>query len=278
MSREPFLSGRTAVYGILGDPVAHSMSPLMHNTAFNRLDIDAVYLAFEVENLPKALGGMQALGIKGASVTLPFKREVMGLIDEIDGTARSIGAVNTLVIEKNSIQGTNTDWVGAVRSIESLLPIEGNVFVVIGAGGAARAVVFGIIRNGGTAVVVNRSEEKGRALADEFNCTFVALSDVERVEGDCLVNTTSVGMYPKVDEMPVAASVLGRFKAVADIIYNPLKTRLLREAEASGCQVVGGLEMFVHQGAEQFRIWTGKDAPLEDMKEVVYQWLLREKA
>ncbi|NVM23643.1 MAG: shikimate dehydrogenase [Desulfobacterales bacterium] len=267
------IGGRTSVYGLLGTPVAQSMSPLMHNTAFALLGIDAVYLPFKVDNLPGALAGMRALHIKGASVTHPFKEQVIGLIDEIDDTANKIGAVNTLICEKNTIRGTNTDCVGAVRCIEALLPIKGHTFVVLGAGGAARAVVFGISSKGGTPVVVGRTEEKGRALAGEFDCAFVPLSQIDDIKGDCLVNTTPVGMYPKADETPVPRSVLGKYKAVADVIYNPLKTRLLREAEAAGCAVASGFEMFVYQGVEQFTIWTGRDAPAKEMREVVYHRL-----
>jgi len=268
------LSGKTSVYGILGNPVAHSMSPLMHNAAFTLLGIDAIYLPFEVEDLQGAVAGMKALRIKGASVTHPFKTQIIGLIDEIDDTAEKIGAVNTLVFGKERIRGTNTDWVGAVRCLDTLLPIEGHKFVVLGAGGAARAVIFGITSKGGKAIVVNRSVKQGRALAEEFNCVFVPLSEIESARGDCLVNTTPVGMYPKENEMPVPRHVLGTYKAVADVIYNPLKTMLLREAEAAGCMVTSGFEMFVYQGTEQFTIWTGRQAPVEEMREVVYQRLL----
>jgi len=267
------LGGRTAVYGILGNPVAHSMSPQMHNAAFSFLGIGAIYLPFEVEDLQGAVSGMKALGIKGASVTHPFKTEIFGLIDEIDDTAERIGAVNTLVFEKKQIRGTNTDWLGAVQCLEALLPIAGHRFVVIGAGGAARAVVFGLTRKGGEAIVVGRSEEKGRALAEAFDCAFIPLSEIESAHGDCLINTTPVGMYPKEDEMPVPPHVLGAYKAVADLIYNPLKTKLLREAEAAGCMVASGFEMFVFQGTEQFRIWTGKEPPVELMKNVVLERL-----
>ena len=270
------LTGSTSVYGILGNPVAHSMSPLMHNAAFALLGIDAIYLPFEVEDLPSAFTGMKALNIKGASVTHPFKEAIIRLIDHIDDTARRIGAVNTLVFGKEGIRGTNTDWVGAVRCLEALLPIKGHTFVLLGAGGAARAVVFGIISNAGKAVVVNRSEKKGRALAEEFDCGFVPFSEIEGVEGDCLVNTTPVGMYPKADEMPAPKSVLSRYKAVADVIYNPLETMLLKEAEAAGCKVASGFEMFVYQGVEQFSTWTGREAPVNEMRDVVYQRLSRQ--
>jgi shikimate dehydrogenase len=267
------LSGKTSVYGVLGNPVAHSMSPLMHNAAFTLLGMDAIYLPFEVEDLHGAVAGMKALGIKGASVTHPFKTQIIEFIDEIDNTAQKIGAVNTLVFGKERIRGTNTDWAGAVRCLETLLPIEGHKFVVIGAGGAARAVVFGITSRGGKAIVLNRSVEEGRALAEEFDCVFVPLSEIESARGDCLVNTTPVGMYPKENEMPVPRQVLGTYKAVADVVYNPLKTVLLREAEAAGCMVASGFEMFVYQGTEQFTIWTGRHAPVKEMKEVVYERL-----
>jgi shikimate dehydrogenase/chorismate mutase-like protein len=267
------LSGTTSIYGILGNPVAHSMSPRMHNAAFRLLGIDAIYLPFKVEDLPGAVSGMKALGIRGASVTIPFKTEVFGLINDIDNTAERIGAVNTLVFSDGRIRGTNTDWIGAVRCLETMLPIEGHRFVVIGTGGAARAVIYGIVTKGGEAIIVGRSENKGQALAGEFDCAFVPFREIENARGDCLVNTTPVGMHPKEDEMPVSTHILRGYKAVADIIYNPLKTKLLREAEAAGCMVASGLEMFVFQGTEQFHIWTGQEPPVELMRQVVLEKL-----
>ncbi len=134
-------------------------------------------------------------------------------------------------------------------------------------------MVYGVVIKGGEAIVVGRSEEKGHTLAKEFDCTFVPLSEIESAHGDCLVNTTPVGMYPKEDEMPVPTHILGTYKAVADVIYNPLKTKLLREAEAAGCMVAGGFEMFVFQGTEQFHIWTGQEPPVEIMRSVVLEKL-----
>jgi shikimate dehydrogenase len=270
----PVLSGKTAVYCILGNPVAHSMSPLMHNTAFRRLGLDAVYVPFQVNNLADAVAGLSALGIKGASITIPFKEEIMGLIDEVDDTAKKIGAVNTLLFSATGVRGTNTDWVGALRSIETLVPIEGRTFVVLGAGGAARAIVFAITSKGGRAVVVNRSEDKGRALAEEFGASFAPLREIDRLEGDCLVNTTPIGMHPKEGQMPVPKGIPGRYRAVADVIYNPFKTMLLKEAEAAGCSVATGFEMFIYQGVEQFEMWTGKEAPVQAMKTVVFDRLM----
>jgi shikimate dehydrogenase/chorismate mutase-like protein len=270
------LSGSTSVYGVLGNPVGHSMSPRMHNAAFKFLGIDAVYLPFEVKDLQSAVSGMKALGIKGASVTIPFKTEIFGLIDDIDDTAEKIGAVNTLVFGEERVQGTNTDWAGAVRCLEAMLPIEGHRFLVVGTGGAARAVVYGVVSKGGEAVVVGRSEEKGRALAEAFECDFIPLDKIANTHGDCLVNTTPVGMHPEEDAMPVSPHILGTYKAVADVIYNPLKTKLLREAETAGCKTASGFEMFVFQGAEQFHIWTGQEPPVELMRSIVLEKLTRD--
>ena len=268
------VTGETSVYCVLGNPVAHSMSPPMHNAAFRQCGLNAIYVPFQVNNLADAVSGMSALGVKGASVTIPFKEDIMELVDEVDHTAKKIGAVNTLLFNSEGILGTNTDWTGALRCLETLLPIEERTFAVLGAGGAARAVLFGITNKGGKAIVVNRSEEKGRALAEEFNTSFVALSEVHRLDGDCLVNTTPIGMHPNENEMPVSKDVLGRFKAVADVIYNPLKTMLLTKAEETGCRIATGFEMFVYQGVEQFEMWTGLKAPVQEMKDVVYHRLV----
>lgn len=275
------VSGHTALYCIIGNPVCQSMGPLMHTTAFRSLGLDAVYLAFKVQDVAAAIQGMKALGVKGASVTHPLKEHVISLLTElteitdVDETARRIGAVNTLVFDTDVIRGTNTDWIGAVRCLETLTPIEGRTFAVLGAGGTARAVIYGITSKGGKAIVINRTEDKGLSLANEFGCTFVPLSKVQTVEADCLVNTTPVGMYPGVEDMPIPASIVSRFQAVADVIYNPLRTRLIKEAESLGCATATGFDMFVHQGAEQFAIWTGKPAPIERMRAVVYEKLER---
>jgi len=267
------LTGQAHVYCILGNPVGHSMSPVMHNTAFRLLDLDAVYVPFEVNNLPRAVEGLKALNVKGASVTVPFKEDVMPLVDRLDDTAEKIGAVNTLVFEEKGVRGTNTDWIGALRCIEGLLPVSGNTFVVLGAGGAARAVVFAIAKQGGQAVVVNRTEKKGRALAEEFGVPFVPLSKIGTLQGDCLVNTTPVGMHPRENAMPIDKAVLGTYRAVADVVYNPFKTMLLKEAEIAGCAIASGFEMFLYQGVEQFQIWTGQKAPVEEMRRAVYERL-----
>lgn len=266
-------SKNTSVYGIFGNPVAHSMSPLIHNAAFRLLGVDAIYLPFEVKDLQGAVAGMRVLQVRGASVTHPFKTKILGLIDEVDVTAKEVGAVNTLVLENDSIRGINTDWTGAVRCIEGLLPVKGNHFVVVGAGGAARAVVLGITREGGKVTLVNRTRDNGLALAEAFGLPFVPLEEIDTLSGDCLINTTPVGMYPNVEATPIPKGVLSHYKAVVDIIYNPFKTRLLAEAEAAGCMVKNGIDMFIFQGAEQFRIWTGREAPVGLMRDLVLERL-----
>jgi shikimate dehydrogenase len=271
----PDVTGRTRVYCILGNPVGHSMSPLMHNAAFRRLGVDAVYVPFEVSDLARAVAGLKALNVKGASVTVPFKEEVMPLIDEVDETARAIGAVNTLIFEGGRIRGTNTDWIGALRCLEAVMTVSGRTFVVLGAGGAARALVYAVVKRGGKAVVVNRSEEKGRTLADAFGATYVSPAGLGQLQGDCLVNTTPVGMHPREDVTPVEKEILGRYRAVVDVVYNPMKTRLLREAAEAGCGVASGFEMFVYQGVEQFEIWTNEKAPVDVMRQVVYERLMK---
>jgi len=245
----------------------------MHNAAFRYLDMNAVYVPFEIDDLAGALVGLKSLKIRGASITHPFKEKIITLIDAVDDTAEAIGAVNTLVLSDDLVKGTNTDWIGVIRTIETLIHIEGHTFTVLGAGGAARAAVYGIIRQGGQVVVVNRSEIKGRLLAAEFNTSFVPLSRLKEVRTDCLINTTPVGMYPHVNVSPVPEDVLPEFGAVVDLIYNPFQTQLLKQAQSHGCKTASGLEMFVHQGMEQFTLWTGVDPPAQLMKDVVYRRL-----
>jgi shikimate dehydrogenase len=270
------ITGKAHCYCILGNPVGHSMSPLMHNTAFRLRGLDAVYVPFEVSDLSEAVRSLKALGFKGASVTVPFKKEIMSFVDDLDEKAAKIGAVNTLVFDDGIVRGINTDWRGALRCLETLMPVSGNTFVVLGAGGAARAVVFAVVQGGGNVVVVNRSEERGRALAEAFSASFVPCDHIETVDGHCLVNTTPVGMYPRENTMPLDKQILGRYRAVADVVYNPMQTVLLREAEAAGCATASGFEMFIYQGVEQFQLWTGQKAPVEAMRRVVYERLCKQ--
>ena len=269
------MTGKQRLFALFGNPVGHSLSPLMHNAAYEALHLSARYTAFAVPDAETALRRMRETGIEGASVTIPLKTAIMACLDEIDDHSRAIGAVNTLWVRNGRIFGGNTDWVGFTRSLKNHLDLRGKTFAILGSGGAARAAVFGIRREGGNPIVLYRNPETGNALARDFHCPSRPLSDLERVEADCLVNATPVGMSPNAAEIPVPPNTLSRFEWVMDLVYNPLRTRLLCEAEAAGCGVITGLPMLVHQGAEQIRIWTGKEPPVDLMRRVAEEELLR---
>jgi shikimate dehydrogenase len=252
------------------NPVAHSLSPLMHNAALQRMGIDASYCACRVEDVAEAIEKIKKFPLRGVSVTIPFKQAVMPYLDEIDASAREIGAVNTISHdEMGMLKGYNTDWIGLVRDLEDALQIKKKSFVILGAGGTARAALFGIRQRGGMPVIVNRTPERGEKLAKEFGVPFYPLAQVRSISADCLINTTPVGMSPDKKNSPLPKKAIGTFRWVMDCIYNPLTTQLLKDAEAAGSIVINGLGMFVHQGAEQLRIWTGKEPPTEIMREVV---------
>lgn len=268
------INGKTALYGIIGNPVSHSLSPLMHNAAFSELGENSVYLPFAVVELAAGIEAMKALGVKGASVTIPYKEAVIPLLDEIEEVARQIGAVNTLVIEdvggKKRICGSNTDWLGATRALAEKLSLAGTQVVLLGAGGSARAIGFGLRQLGAQVVLCSRTEARGRALAGDLGCPWHSLEDMATLTGAVLINATSVGMQPDSQVSPVPPEILGRFQVVMDIVYAPLETLLLREAKSAGCQVINGLEMLLYQGVAQFELWTGKAAPVALMREKLY--------
>jgi shikimate dehydrogenase len=259
-----------AVFALFGNPVAHSLSPLMHNAALQRMGIDASYGACRVEDVAEAVKKIKKLPLRGVSVTIPFKQAVMPYLDEIDASAREIGAVNTISHDDTGrLKGYNTDWIGMVRDLEEFLEIKKKGFVILGAGGTARAALFGIRQRGGMSAIVNRTPERGEKLAKEFGVPFYPLDQIKSISSDCLINTTPVVMSPDKKNSPLPKEVIGTFRWVMDCVYNPLKTQLLKDAEAAGSTVINGLGMFVHQGAEQLRIWTGKEPPIEIMREVV---------
>jgi shikimate dehydrogenase/3-dehydroquinate dehydratase type I len=261
------------VFALFGNPVNQSLSPLMHNAALNKMNINGRYVACCIKDLESAVNGVRGMDIRGVSVTIPFKVAVMAHLDEVDGDALKIGAVNTLVNANGKLKGYNTDWMGLVQSLEDVLDIKGKVFVILGAGGTARAAIFGILKKGGIPAVLNRNIERGEHLAQEWGCPFYPLNKVDQVSGDCLINTTPVGMIPETGKSPVGKVIPGNFRWVMDVIYHPLQTKLLRDAERSDCVTVSGLGMFVHQGAEQIRLWTGQEPPRAYMKQIVMEKL-----
>ncbi len=263
------ISGSTAVYGVVARPVGHSLSPVMHNAAFADAGLDAVYVPFFLLKNPAGFArSMAELGALGFSVTIPHKVAAMNAVDEIEPLARRIGAVNTLVVKGKRLLGANTDAAAAISSIERASgDLRGKGVLLLGAGGAARAIAFALASRGARLTVANRTEERGRALAKETRASFVSMSELRRTPFEVLVNATSVGMRPKTDETPIRQGLIPGGSVVFDAVYNPLRTRLLREASERGAKTVDGLDMFVDQGAAQFRMWTGLDAPRDLMRE-----------
>jgi shikimate dehydrogenase len=267
---------KTRLCGIIGNPVEHSLSPAMHNAAFEHLGLNFAYLAFRVTDVEGAVRAVRALDIRGLSVTVPHKVAVIPFLDEIDPVAKAIGAVNTLVNDGGRLKGCNTDWTGFVRSLETHVPATGRRVALLGAGGAARAIAFGLREKGATLTILNRAEEidMARALAAEIGCPYGDLGRIDAVTGaDIVVNATSVGMAPLLDRTPVDPACLRPEQVVVDIVYNPMETRFLREAKARGCRTVPGYEMLLLQGVTQFELWTGKAAPVELMRSILKERL-----
>jgi shikimate dehydrogenase len=264
---------QTSLYGVIGNPIEHSMSPLMHNSAFIETGYNGAYLAFHVTDLESAIAGVRGLGVNGLSVTIPHKVAIMDLLDEIDDMAVKIGAVNTVVNQDGKLLGYNTDCLGAINALLEKTEIKGKNVVMIGAGGAARAAGFGILAEGGNLTILNILEDEGTRLSKDLGVPYYHLSEFSRFDYDILINTTPVGMSPVVDNMPVDQKDLRLDKVVMDVIYNPLKTKLLAESEKIGCTTVDGVSMFVYQGVAQFEMWTGKKAPVDTMRNIVLKAL-----
>ncbi|MCY9658522.1 shikimate dehydrogenase [Paenibacillus chondroitinus] len=284
MEKSRAIDSHTILYGVFGDPIRHSRSPIMLNRAFQEADINAVYAAFHVR--PDALGdavrGIRALGYRGINVTIPHKVEVMQYLDEIDEGARIVGAVNTIVNENGKLIGYNTDGIGYVRSLkeETGIDLKGKSVLVLGAGGAARGVAYALAKEGaGCIYIANRTKERALELAETISAftktVGLGLDEIANVvdEVQFVLNTTSAGMHPNTEELPMQVELLKEHHLVSDLIYNPRITRFLREAEAKGARIHGGLGMFIYQGAFAFEYWTGKPAPVAAMRQVVEQSL-----
>ncbi len=265
----------TELYGVIGNPVRHSLSPVIHNNAFRRMGLNAVYLAFEVGHLEEAIRGIKGLKLKGVSVTIPFKTQVVPFLDEIETVAEKIGAVNTIVNQGGRLVGHNTDWRAALEILGEDVDLKKKKVLLLGAGGAARAIAFGLKEKGCEVTVVNRSREKAEILARDLAFAFrSSLSPVEP-DTEVLINATSVGMYPHAAASPVPKELLKKGMTVMDIVYQPLRTRLLQEADERGCQTINGLEMLARQGAAQLEIWTGKRPDILEIKNDLRRALIR---
>ena len=259
----------TRVYGVVGNPIRHSLSPLMLNTAFHRETVNAVYLPLQTSKLADLLTVIREVPLAGLSVTMPLKQEVLKHLENMDPISAQVGACNTIVrAHDGKLYGFNTDVGGIVRPLEKRLSLAGTKVLVLGAGGAARAAVFGLVNKGAEVLILNRTPQTAQKLAREAKAKTIRRELVAKTNFDVIVNATAVGMHGvKPQHILEPKEINARF--VFDLVYNPVETPLLRMARQKGIAVVTGVEMFVQQGARQFEIWTGKRAPEEEMLRVV---------
>lgn len=262
---------KTVLHAVFGHPVGHSLSPAMHNRAFKELGLNCVYLAFDVTDIGAAMDAVRTLSMRGASITIPHKLKVMDHLDEVDETARKIGAVNTVINEGGRLLGRNTDGLGAVKAIGEKTSISGKRLLLLGSGGAARAVAHAAKIAGASVSIAHRPEDREEAytLAGEVGAGVLPLSAAHETSCDIAVNATPLGMAPDVDATPVSDAFFKPEMVVMDVVYNPLETRFLREAKSKGCSTVDGAAMFVYQGVAQFELWTGMKAPYGLMRKTV---------
>jgi shikimate dehydrogenase len=272
------LSGKTHVCAVLGDPIEHSLSPVMHNAAFQHLKLNFVFLAFRVtsDHVENALRGVRALGIRGLNVTMPHKNTVTEFLDDADAAVRFLRTANTILNQDGRLRGFNTDGVGAVKALKNNgVNLAGKKVLLLGAGGASKAIAFSLAREVAEICVLNRDAAKARELASvlepcgkkiEGNELTLERIAQELPDTDVLINATSVGMSPNAHQSLIRPEWLRADLSVMDIVYNPIETKLLREAKAAGAKVINGVEMLLYQGAASFEIWMSCPAPIDTMR------------
>jgi shikimate dehydrogenase len=286
MLNQNFISAHTKILCIIGHPISHSMSPLMHNIALNDLNLDYVYVAFDVtpKNLQYAINGMRALNIRGMNVTIPHKVTVLSYLDSIDPIAQKIGAVNTIKLEDGHIYGKNTDAGGFIRAIEDAsIDISEKDVLLLGSGGAAKAVSYALIQKISKLTILNRTKHNATDLVNKLKkeseipifakkLEETTLTD-EVQEVDLVINATPVGMYPSQQESILSSNMLQKDLIVFDLIYNPLETKLIKDARKVGCKTINGLDMLISQGALAFEWWTNKKPNTNLMKRKLIEFL-----
>jgi 3-dehydroquinate dehydratase / shikimate dehydrogenase len=271
------LTRNTRVYGVIGDPIGHSLSPLLHNTGFVARRMDAVYLPFLVCRLGDFLAAIPEFGLRGFSVTIPHKQAILKHLKECEPLAAEIGAVNTVVVRRDgSLYGGNTDYIGVLRALKKKLPIQGSRALIFGAGGSARAAAFALARAGATVAICASREKAAKGLAEAVGGEVVPRRALRTEFFDAILNTTPVGMHPHDGISPLAPGEL-HCRIVMDLIYRPEKTQLLKLAAKKGIAIVSGVEMFLAQGVAQWEIWTGKRAPEASMRRAVLAALRAEE-
>ncbi len=260
------------VFAVVGYPIKHSLSPEMFNAVFKYLEMDAVYLKLEVrpDDFREAILGAKALGFAGLNVTIPFKERVLELVKPV-GLAEKIGAVNTVKLD--TMEGFNTDSYGVVKSLEDHEVQFDSKFLIVGAGGAAKAAVFSIVERGGEVYVTNRTEERGIKLAKDAGCGFIKRRDLRKESFDVIINATPLGMLGMENALPVEEDVIKKCSVVFDMVYNPAETLLIKRAKELGKEVIYGYEMLLYQAYEAFKIWNGFYPPIEVMKKVLLEKL-----
>ncbi len=267
------------MYGVIGDPIEHSLSPTLQNAAFEALTMDSVFLAFQVKTgeVENALCGMRGLGICGLNVTMPHKNAVIPFLDKVDAPAKFLDSVNTIINNNGKLSGFSTDGIGALNALKKNgVNLKGKKVLLLGGGGAAKAIAYALAKEVDELTILNRSPEKIKALTEtiarDFNKKVSnGLLEPSAIQenlqnADVLINATSVGMHPDDKHSLVESQLLRRDLTVMDIVYNPVKTKLAKDAEKAGAKVVSGVEMLIHQGAASFEIWTGRAAPIEVMR------------
>jgi 3-dehydroquinate dehydratase/shikimate dehydrogenase len=268
----------TRVYGVAGDPVAHSLSPAMLNTAFRRENVNAVYLPLHAKTMEDLTACVQDIPIAGLSITMPYKEPIVKELDKSDPWTTKVGACNTLVRSQDgNLYGFNTDVNGVVRPLELRIRLQGARILVLGAGGAARAAVFGLKERGAEVSILNRTAGPAQKLAKQARAKVINRTMLKKLEYDVIINATPAGMEGNRDPLPLAEQEL-KAKYFFEMVYNPAETKMMKMASARGMHVIPGSEMFVQQGARQFEIWTGKPAPLIDMQRVVDHALAQQAA
>jgi len=276
------ISGKTKVCGIIGHPIDHTLSPTMHNAAFRELGLDFIYIAFEVESehLHESISGIRSLGIHGLNVTIPHKEDVIKYLDEINPEAKKIGSVNTIVNRGSQLVGYNTDGIGAIKALkDNKVELKEKKILLLGAGGSAKSIAFTLSKFVKKIMILNRTEERAKKLADNLKLMF----DIEitwnhlsqeavrqnLIDTDILINATSIGMNPKSDESLIKSKWLTSRICIFDIVYSPNGTKLIQNAKRIGAKVIDGIDLLVYQGAMAFKIWTGREPPINVMKEAI---------
>lgn len=273
------INEQTELFGVIADPVAHSYSPLIHNTAFRDGEINACYLPLRItpSDLASFMANCQEIGVRGISITIPHKERAMEYCTQAESSATGIGAINTMVFHDEERLGYNTDYRAAMDCIEQTFelsrdvdrPMQGIRVLILGAGGVARAIAWGLRQRHAEVTLASRTHERARLLAAELGCRTVEWEDRYTIKPQLLVNCTPVGMHPDMDSTPYSADQLNQLMVVFDTVYNPENTLLIKNAQRAGSRIITGVDMFVRQAAYQYKLFTGKDAPAMLMRKTI---------